>query len=162
MSNRHAAIDLPDPDDDDLLYRRLQPGDIRDGEVRSEAAPLSQWKQGLSCDWSVLACPEDTVNGKFPSYVLIITVRECRRLGIDVRYDPIDDPSDPNYNLAHCVLRFPPDAKSKVQKRRLRDDLLASEATTWQLIDPPWYRRLWYRLRTWTRGRRMAKDKSHP
>ena len=159
MSNRPDVADRDSPGDDDLLYRRLQPDHIRGRDILPAAAQISHWKKGLSCDWSALARPEDTAKGEFPSYVLIIPVSECRRLGIEVRYDPIDDPSDPDYNLAHCVLLFPPHAKTKAEKARVRDALLASEATTWRLLDPPWYRRLWYRIRTWFRDRRKPMSR---
>ena len=160
MSNRPDAADRDSPGDDDLLYRRLQPNWVRGRDILPAAAQVSQWKQGLSCDWSVLARPEDTAKGEFPSYVLIIPVSECRRLGIEVRYDPIDDPSDPNFNPAHCLLFLPSNAKTKAEKARVRDGLLSPKATTWRLLDPPWHRRLWYRLRTWFRGRRKPKAKS--
>ena len=133
---------------EDRLYRRLRETDIVDDEIRAAHCGIKQWNNGLSCDWSVMADPQDTVR-QLPNYVLEISVGRCRELGIDVRYCPHVDPNDPNYNLAHSLLFFPADVKAKRQKRELRDQFL--KASTYRLLEPrpKWHQRVLTWLRSW-------------
>jgi len=92
--------------DEEILYRRVREQEVRNGKVTPANCPTRQWKEGLSCDWSVMTTPEDAAKGL--PYLLTITVSQCRDLGLDVRYCPHLDPDDPFYNLAHCLLILPP------------------------------------------------------
>ena len=107
--------------DEDILYRRVHEAHVKDGKVTPAHCPTKQWKEGLSCDWSVMTTHEEAARGL--PYVLTITVGECKALGIDVRYCPHADTDDPFYNLAHCLLVLPPQTSSsgiaKVRKRFL-------------------------------------------
>jgi hypothetical protein len=69
-----------------------------------------------------MASPRQTAK-TLPSYILEISVGQCKSLGIDVRYAPVVDVHDPNYNLAHCLLVLPSDIK-KSEIVTLRADFL--------------------------------------
>ena len=104
---------------EDVLYRRVLEHDVRDGRVTKGHCPTKQWKAGLSCNWSVVTPPE-RANRRL-SLILIFTVGDCRNLGIEVRYCPVVDLADPDYNLAHCLLFLPPDvlrSRTEIDDRR--------------------------------------------
>lgn len=86
-------------------------------------APVKQWEAGLSCDWSAVAGPIETVRA-LPSFILAIPVWKCHRLGLTIKYCPIVDPSSPNYNLAHCLLLMPPNLIGKKARAGMRDEFL--------------------------------------
>lgn len=108
--------------DAEFVYRRID-GDFEGNDFPDAHWPSSQWRDGLSCDWSAIVTERESrrnVTGR----LLVISIRECRRLGIRVHYDPITDPASPDYNLAHCLLCAPPSVlQSKTRLRQLRDDL---------------------------------------
>ncbi len=142
--------DLDDSDrfsDDDLLYRRVSESTIKDGRITPDHCPVQQWKDGLSCDWSAKTSPEETVK-TLPNHVLEISVRDCRSLGIDVQYSPIEAEEDPNHNLAHCLLVLPPNIKTKLEIRKVRDEFLA-KAKVRLLVAK---RRRWQRAFAWLRS----------
>ena len=119
--------DLGDYDDlfrdEDILYRRVREGDVVDGKVTNAQCPTKQWKEGLSCDWSVITTPEEAAKGL--PYVLTFTVGQCKALDIDVRYCPHVDRHDPFYNLAHCLLVLPLHTReSKRGISKVRDKFL--------------------------------------
>lgn len=108
----------------DTLYRWVADQYVVEGKVLEANWPASQWRNGLSCDWSVLARAEQTakrLGGSLPAFVLQFTMQGCLDLGIDVRHCPVIDESSPDYNLAHCLL-FPPET-GKAAIRKLRDEL---------------------------------------
>ncbi len=124
MCHCHDPADSDRFSDDDLLYRRVLESHVKDGKATPAHCQTKQWKKGLSCDWSAKASPEQTVK-TLPNYVLEISVEDCRSLGIDVQYSPIEDPTDPDYNPAHCLLVLPPDIrKSKPGIAAVRDKFL--------------------------------------
>lgn len=107
--------------DEEILYRRVRKEDVKEGTVTAAHCPTKQWKEGLSCDWSVMATRKEAARGL--PYLLTITVGECRALGLDVRYCPNVDTNDPFYNLAHCLLALPPQT-SKIAIARVRKGFL--------------------------------------
>jgi len=147
--------DLGDYDDlfrdEDILYRRVLEKHVADGKVTTAHCQTKQWKEGLSCDWSVIARPEEVAKGL--PYLLTFTVGQCRTLDIHVRYCPHVDPHDPLYNLAHCLLVLPPQIKGRSEIARVRDRLLevailrATEAEPehkWQMRIFNWIRARFY------------------
>jgi hypothetical protein len=103
----------------DTLYRRVHPRDVREGLPLRSHCPTKHWRAGLSCDWAVVT-PPDEAGVKLP-YILLFTVQHCWELEIEVRYCPVIDPTDPHYNLAHCLLFLPPNvlqSKCEVDERR--------------------------------------------
>ena len=108
----------------DLLFRWVHPEHLHDQRILPAHCPTSQWREGLSCDWSVLASPDETAVRKgrrLPVAVLSVTVGECLQLGLDVRHCPVLE-STADYNLAHCLLIPPSSTKSAIA--RLRESLL--------------------------------------
>ena len=109
----------------DRLYRWVHPEHVRAGVVLPAHCPTVQWREGLSCDWSVLATAEERAQrkaGSFPAHVLSVTVQECLDLGLVLRHCPVIDRQSPDFNLAHCLL-LPPDP-GKLAIRELRDRFL--------------------------------------
>jgi hypothetical protein len=138
---------------EDRLYRWVHPEDISDGIVLPAHSPTAQWRTGLSCDWSVLARPEDTARrkgGSLPAHVISIRIRQCLDLGLDVHHCPVLGARDPNDNPAHCLL-FPGD-RGKTAIREMRDRFL--EQATLMYVAPGILRRLSSLVHLVRRGRR--------
>lgn len=134
----------------DILYRRVLEEHVVDGKVTPAHCPTEQWKQGLSCDWSVIATPQEAVK-KLP-YLLTVTVGRCKALNMDVRYCPHVIPDYPFYNLAHCLLVLPPHM-SRRDIAKVREEFL-KVAVVRPLEPQPeskWYQRAFKRLRSWFR-----------
>lgn len=122
-------------DEDDLLFRRLNPQDIaNDGTILPAHAPLKQWESGLSCDWSAVTAPVETVR-TLPNVILVVPVWKCLRLGLTIKYCPVVDPLSPDYNLAHCLLFMPATVIGKKARASMRDEFLRS-ASHWYLKRP--------------------------
>lgn len=139
MGSCHDLSDVVSLDDSDFLYRRVHPAHVSD--LRASCPP-KQWKEGLSCDWSVLlASPSDTLRNQFPGHLLRVSVRQCRSIGLDVRYCPVVETSDRDYNLAHCLLVLPTDQTSKSAIDGVRERFLGLA----QLIRVGrWYHRIYW------------------
>ncbi len=128
------VIAFGEEEDNDLLFRRLSARDLRgDGSILASHAPLKQWECGLSCDWSALASPRDTVRS-LPNLVLAIPVWKCRQLGITIKYWPIFDRGSQDYNLAHCLLFMPTSLSGKAAKGLLRDEFLRAASYVITLV----------------------------
>lgn len=109
----------------DLLYRWILPTDLQDGLVLPSHCPTKQWREGLSCDWSLLSTPLETALRKgrsLPAHILSISIEQCRSLGLDVRHSPDVDNASPNFNLSHCLLH--PADSSKTGVRDVREVFL--------------------------------------
>ena len=149
--------DLGDSDcfsDDDLLYRRVHESHLKDGKLTPAHCPTKQWRKGLSCDWSAKVGPEQTVK-TLPNYVLEISVQDCKSLGIDVQYAPIEDETSPNYNLAHCLLVLPPDIRSsKLEIRKIRDEFVEKAEIRLLVAEKSWWQRVVAWMRSWLFGLR--------
>jgi hypothetical protein len=116
--------------DGDLLYRRVLAVHVVNGQVVAAHCPTRQWKEGLSCDWSVMTSATGAARS-LPNYVLSITIGRCRSLGLDVRYCPHVQWDDPHYNLAHCLLVLPPNVTSKPEIEDLRTRFLRAAKLDW-------------------------------
>lgn len=93
----------------DFLYRWVKDENVRDGDILEADWPTGQWRDGLSCDWSILSGPDQTakrLGGSLPAYVLRFTIQNCVEIGIRPHHCPVVDKDSPDYNLAHCLL-FP-------------------------------------------------------
>ncbi len=108
--------------DKDVLYRRVLEKHVEDGKVTHAHCPTKQWKEGLSCGWSVIATPEEAA--KELPYLLTFTVGQCKALNINVRYCPHVDPHHPLYNLAHCLLVLPPRMSTRAEIAKVRERFL--------------------------------------
>ena len=144
--------DLGDYEDlfreEDILYRRVLEKHVEDGRVMPAHCPTRQWEKGLSCDWSVMATPEEAAKGL--PYLLTFTVGQCKALNIDVRYCPHVNPDHPVYNLAHCLLVL----RSHMGKRdiaKVREEFLgvAVLRPTESEPEPRWYLRPFKWIRSW-------------
>jgi hypothetical protein len=108
----------------DCLFRWVSDDHVVDGVIHETHWPTSQWKAGLSCDWSVPSGPDETaarLGGSLPAYVMRISIRDCTSFGMRVHHCPVVNEDSPDYNLAHCLL-YPPDS-GKGAIRLLRDEL---------------------------------------
>lgn len=119
MSQHHDLGDFDFFWPNDLLYRYVRDAQVSHGMPTTACCPLKDWDVGLSCDWSLLRRPEETARA-LPGYVLRISVRDCRKLGIEIRYSPVVDPESRDYNLAHCLLFLPDNLKTRAEKVVLR------------------------------------------
>jgi hypothetical protein len=144
----------------DYLYRWVSDEHVVDGVIHETHWPTSQWKAGLSCDWSVLSGPVESAKrakrlaGSLPAYVLRISIRDCTRFGIRVHHCPVVNEDAPNFNLAHCLL-FPPDS-GKGAIRRLRE-VLQEEGTLKLLrVDDRFLYKLSAGFRRWLPRHRKA------
>jgi len=135
--------------DEDILYRRVLEKHIEDGKVTRAHCPTPQWKEGLSCDWSVMANPEEAAKGL--PYLLTLTVGQCKALNIDVRYCPHVDRHNPFYNLAHCLLVLPLHTReSKRDIAKVRDRFL--EVAVLRLTEPELKQKWCLRALKWIRS----------
>jgi len=102
--------------DEDILFRRVSEEHVVEGNVIPAHCPTKQWQEGLSCDWSVMASPQEVAKGL--PYLLTFTVGQCRALDLDVRYCPYVNPDDPFYSPAysHCLLVL----RSQMSKSEIR------------------------------------------
>jgi hypothetical protein len=112
-----ASIPQPPFRDDDRLYRYVLDCHIHEGRVTDAHCQTKHWLEGLSCDWSRIREPRDTVK-TLPGYVLSITVGQCMALGLTVVHRPIEG------NPAHCELLLPPGATTKTEVARIRAKFL--------------------------------------
>ena len=134
--------------DEDILYRRVLEEHVEEGNVTRAHCPTKQWEEGLSCDWSVIAKPEEAA--KELPYLLTFTVGQCKALNIGVRYCPHVHPHHPFYNLAHCLLVLPP-RMSRRDISKVRDRFL--EVAVLRPTEPEpkqkWYLRAFKWIRSW-------------
>lgn len=125
--------------DDELLYRHIADDWLdANGNAGELSCTTKQWKDGICCDRSSLRTPQDTVFGTNRTKVAVISVGDCRSLGLTVDPDPEPDPyRSGRMNKAHCTIRLPP-GLSKPGIRELRTRFLQC-ATTITVPDPTWF-----------------------
>jgi len=134
--------------DEDILFRRVSDEHVVEGKVTPAHCPTKQWKEGLSCDWSLIANPEEAAKGL--PYLLTFTVGQCKALDLDVRYCPHVNPDDPFYNLAHCLLVLP-SHMGKPEIRKVYEQFLkvAVLRPTEPEPEEKWYLRAFKWIRSW-------------
>jgi hypothetical protein len=84
--------------DEDFLYRRVQQVHVNNGVVTDAHCPKEHWRKNLSADWSALRDNPADVVKQDPGFLIRISIRDCRLIGLAVLYEPEPD------NPAHCVL----------------------------------------------------------
>jgi hypothetical protein len=99
--------------DDELLFRQVNPGWVRDGRVSSQAFRPTPKDAGLlSVDRASLATAESsfllfTESLRLPSAgTWAVTVHECSAQGLPVIEDPLTCPPEAAANPAHAVISY--------------------------------------------------------
>ena len=110
----------------DCFYRHV-PADGVDasGKPKKSTCQIKQLKEGMSCDWSKIRGPDETIYGTGHRQVLCINVQDCLSLGLTIRHCPSDDVHRPGQiNEAHCEIDLPKGLTDENTIRRIRDELL--------------------------------------
>lgn len=114
------------PDEDKLFYRihknYIQDGQLIPGSFREKG-------EGMSTDWDKYSTPIDAKNrAKVPADNGIVSFisGDIRRIGLEVKHDPICSPDENIYNRAHANII----GLSK-NKEKLRLDLM--ELYHWEI-----------------------------
>jgi hypothetical protein len=99
--------------DDELLFRQVNPGWVRDGRVTSQAFRPTPKDAGLlSVDRASLTTPESsfrlfTEGLRLPSAgTWAVTVHECSAQSLPVVEDSLTSPPEPVANPAHAVISY--------------------------------------------------------
>jgi len=128
-------------DDDEMLYRQVHPGFVRDGRPSSQAfRPTPKDDKKLSVSRSTLTTAEGAYTlftgsrGLASAGTWGVTVGECNAQGLPALSDPLNAPPEPVADPAHAVVDFSSISKNQAEARGAR---LARTASDRGRLHPP-------------------------
>lgn len=111
------------------LHRILQSNHVKNGEIRNESFRVAQDEEGLSVYDGTDTTPQEAfqhrIDSGFPPPAGIITfqVKDCAKLGITVKPDPLEPPKSKIPFPQHTLL-IPPPELDHADRNRLFAKLL--------------------------------------